>query len=167
MKKLLAFILIIITLSVGLNAQSGNQFRERVKTLKKVKMLEHLDLSTEKADQLILEFNSIEDRMEDANRLLKEAVKSLEAKIKESENDAEKAKLSADQLRELSNDVKQKTEALLNLQKQKMEEFEKILDDFEFAKFIIFEHKFREELEKRLSNRKRKSTREKRRRSEY
>jgi hypothetical protein len=143
MMRLLTALLIGSVMTIALSAQGNGKFRERVKTLKKVKMIEYLDLEESKADQLMTKFTSLEGQMEDATEKLRDATKTLEEAV---DND-----ISGSRLRDLSMDVKQKTENLLNLQITKLEEIDKILDDDEFARFLVFEKNFRDELKERIA----------------
>lgn len=143
MNRLIITLLFGSIMTMSLVAQDNGSFRQRVKTLKKVKLVEYLDLEEDKADQLMLKFNSLEGQMEEATEELGEALEALESAVEEN--------LSDDKLRSLNQDVKMKTENLLNIQKTKMDEIEKLLTTEEFAKFLVFEKNFREELRERIS----------------
>ncbi len=150
MKTITALLIVFIgLLTVDMNAQPNSGFQERVRNLKKVKLLEYLDLEEDKADKLIVKFNSLEGQLENAQEELRESVSELEKAIEDEESEA--------RIKGLSQNVKLQSEAMIDLQKVKMDEIENILDDTEFAKYLVFEHNFRKELRQRLTkaNRKR------------
>jgi len=144
-----AFILItaftfalMLSQNTFLNAQNRNapnkslKTKERMDAIKKMKLIEVLELNDEKAEKFLLKYNSYEKRIEENRRKMRAAVRELE-----------------DAIAKNSNDITAKTNQLLTLQEEfnrlnleKLRGMKSELTDIEYAKFVNFENKFVREL---------------------
>lgn len=118
---------------------------ERLNTIKKVKLIEFMELEESKSSKLLAIF----DQYDKKEIELHEELKKL-------------SKLIADSYEDYSNeDYKKVNNSLINLHKQigdlkvdKSNEIRKLLTEKEFTKLSLFEYKFVKELRKRLIKRK-------------
>ena len=118
--------------------------RERLEQLKKIKLLEILDLKEEQADKFLVKYSAGEKTIADLR---------------------EKMMKNSDDLREAlaqksSSDIKSKTEEHLkimeSMQNAILENNKAIratLDDTQFAKYLLFEDQFMHKLQKAIMNR--------------
>ena len=119
----------------------GNKMRERVRTMKKIKLIEVLDLSEDKLDKFIVKYSVAEKKMEKQMKDFDIVEKKLRLAIKD-ENE-----------KEISEYILKFQESRKKIQKadaEKINMARELLSDVEFAKFLIFEKVFRKELSKRL-----------------
>lgn len=136
MKKYI-FLIVIISFSTSLYSQAPRKIMERIQTIKKVKLLEELDLEENKADKLLLKYNSFEDKFTEKIQEFDEIEKQLEEAISDN-NQTEIKELTAKFLK-IKDD-------LMSISSQKDSAIQEILNDKEFAKYIIFEKRFKKEL---------------------
>jgi len=120
--------------------------KERFITMKKVKLLEVLNLTEERSNSFLSAYNPAENKIFDISRKLDQA---------------------SDELRELlagqntkASELKQRTENILKLQDEmnsahndKLKAIKNILNEEEFAKYLLFERHFQAEVRKHLMGR--------------
>ncbi len=120
--------------------------KERFITMKKVRLLEILNLTEEKSNRFLSAYNISENKIFDLSRNLDQAT---------------------DDLRELlagqnvkASELKQRTDNILKLQEElnaahseKIKSVKSILNEEEFAKYILFERHFQAEVRKHLMGR--------------
>lgn len=131
------FISIMILATNVLLAQSkAPRSKERMDMIKKMKMLDAIELDEAKSEKFLLKYNSHEKEIEEIHKQLHEAKKEL--------NDAIKNK---------SKDIASKTNSVITLHEKmdeasmkKIKEMKSVLTDIEYAKYVDFEHKFMHEL---------------------
>ena len=118
-----------------------DKMRERVRTMKKIKLIEVLDLSEDKLDKFIVKYSIVEKNIEKQMKDLDIFEEKLRLAVKE-ENE-----------KEISEYILKFQESRKKIQKANAEKINmsrELLSDVEFAKFLIFEKVFRKELSKRL-----------------
>ncbi len=152
MKKLynsiiVLFLMIAFTSSYAF-AQPVNSEKatQRIMAMKKVKLLEILNLSEDKADKFLVKYNASENKVMSLSEQIDNATNELRQVL-----DAKTAKVS---------EIKQKTDAILKLQDElysamteKVKGMQSILSEEEFAKYILFERKFSDELRRHIMER--------------
>ena len=117
-------------------AQPGHRTMERINLIKKIKMLEELQLD----DATWKKFNDVhnewEKKLQKQREKMKEAMDELNKAVKDNKSES---------------DIKTKSENFMKVMKETMDMEQKrlnaikaVLSDVEFAKFLVFEHKFRE-----------------------
>jgi len=114
---------------------------ERINTYKKIKLLEILDLKEGQSDKFLIVYSKYDKIERKLQEEVREATDDLEKAIR-GENEGEVKKL----LKEL---VDKKKELLDNML-ERHEEFKKMLTEIQFAKYIVFNEKFKHELGRRL-----------------
>lgn len=145
----LIFILILSTcFTFNIYAQDPGHIGERVKTLKKIKLLEVLNMDEASSEKFLIKFttweNKIDEKMEENLKLSED----LENAIQSKKNNPEIVKLSNDLLK-IQNDI-------FTINQDKQKDLKTMLNDVQFAKYLVFETKFRRELMKRLNKMKKK-----------
>jgi len=110
--------------------------KERMDMVKKMKMIEAMELNETKSEKFLVKFNSYSKQLDEKRKQQQELVDKL--------NDAVKNN---------SKELSSLTEQLLNLQNEiskinynKFQELRGILSEIEFAKYLIFENKFMREV---------------------
>ena len=137
----IAIIIPNIAMSNGPDRKAKPELREKIKTIKKIKLLEVLELSGEEADKVLVKFTDYENKINDLTKKMDECTNELqEAVIEEKSKDIEKA-----------------TDEFLKTQKElddaineRISGMKKVLTPDQFAKYLVFERKFQEELRRRI-----------------
>ena len=140
-----SFLSLFLILSNDLDAQPGKRMKERIKTMKKLKMLEVLELTEEEELEFIVEYNKFENQLEEAMDNFNEAERSL-FKALQSENEKE-IKAKTEEFVSARTKIKEIDEAKMKFAKTK-------LNPKNYAKFLIFEKRFKQRLAKHLIKRK-------------
>lgn len=114
--------------------------KERIEQLKKIKLLDILQLSEERSTKFLSKYNEMDRQTEEKKLEMEHEMKILEVKIKSNAPEEE---------------IKAQTEKALKAYKayheslkNKMDEMKSMLTDIEFAKFLVFESQFHEEVRK-------------------
>lgn len=141
MRHLIKIILLVACFSsLALLADNSNMM-ERIKTLKKIKMIDYLDLPEEKAEKFLVKYNSYQNKIDDKTKELDNAALELEKLIADGKTAEFKA--NVDKIERLQNEINQlNTEMNTNLKT--------MLSEKEYAKLVVFERKFPIELRKNL-----------------
>lgn len=144
-----------ILISIFLQAIAFSQpmkMRERLLTVKKVKMVEFMKLPEEKTNKLLITVTKYEDKLINLNEQLRGLNKQLEDEIKD---------MSLEDIKKINNKIGDTKSQITALKNEKFEEVRKLLDEKEFAKYQVFEYKFAVALKKhiidRVKNRKNKN----------
>ncbi len=146
--KNLAYSIILLLLASTIAFSQPMKMHERMLTIKKVKLLEYMDLNETKSDKILVIVTKYENELRDLN----EKIKSLSQKLSD---DIEK--LTENDLKKRNDELYNNLEKIADIHKNKLNEARSNLNEKEFAKFQIFELKFAHELRKHLfENRKKK-----------
>lgn len=140
MKTLICSIILLISFSTN-GISQPLKMHERMLTIKKVKLLEYMELDQNKADKLLVIVTKYENNIREIN----EKIKSLGKKLGDDID-----KLSDKELKKRNDELFNQLEQITNIQKNKLIEARALLTEKEFAKFQIFELKFAHELRKYL-----------------
>lgn len=114
---------------------------EKIETVKKVKLLEVLELPEADAEKVLIKYNSYENKIKEMTKKIDEAIDKLNEAVRE-EDYKNIDKLNDDFLRQ-----KKELDAALD---EKMNGMKQILTKEQFAKYILFERKFQEELRRAI-----------------
>lgn len=150
MKHLICSIFVLIIFTTNIFSQPI-KMHERMLTIKKVKLLEYLDIDESKSDKLLILVTKYENNLRDVN----ENIKSLGKRLGE-----ELDNLSEKELKKRNDELYNQLEIISQIHKDKLSEARTILSEKEFAKFQIFELKFAHELRKYLFENRKKSNNE-------
>ena len=142
LKKVLLFAFMIAFTTINLSAQGmPPQAMERLQSLKKVKLLEVLDLNEAEADKFIIKYNELEKSINENLKALDRATDEIRKAVQD-EDYKNIDKLNADY-------IKANNELTKSIQ-FKIESMSKILSKENFAKYILFERRFQEEVQKQI-----------------
>ncbi len=140
--SLILFMLISVSES---NAQPEGRAKEKIKQIKKMKLLEVLKLSEEEADKFIVKYSSWENKLEDQ--------KDIVDKTSDDLMDALKDDASIDDIKKLTQKLLNEQEKFAAMNIDKMKAMKEILDDKNYAKYIVFEDRFFKELTEMMMRR--------------
>jgi uncharacterized protein YukE len=136
------------TMHTGKGQEKGEhngKFREKVDQIKKIKLLEILNLDEAKADKFLAVYTMWDNKVNEQRKALDELSDKMRDALKSNASKDDIAKMNKDfvnQWKEFQNTVNEKSKAVSN-----------ILSETEYAKYLIFEHEFPKEIQKILMNR--------------
>lgn len=141
------FTLILFTFLSATTAysQPPEKARERVKQMKKMKLLDILNLSEEEGDKFIVKYSSWENKVEDQRVAVDKVSDELLNAIKDDASNEDLQKMSQKLLAE--------QEKFFALQIDKLKAMKEILDDKKYAKYLVFEDRFIKELTQMMMKR--------------
>ncbi|MCX7880315.1 MAG: hypothetical protein N2517_06615 [Ignavibacteria bacterium] len=140
-----ALILVVFAFILALQeafAQPAIRARERVSEFKKLKLLDILELDEKTSEKFLAKYNAQEKVVKEKHEKLQENMLDLEYLLRKKASKDEIAK----QTQKVLDAQKDFANAMFDLQK----EIRGILDDIQFAKFILFENRFRTELQRMI-----------------
>ena len=142
MKKLV-FSFLILTLAMNLVAQP-KRAKERISTLKKVKLLEVLDLDESTSEKVLLKYNAWENKIEDQMKKIDEVEEELVKAIK---------KGNKEDIKNILSKFEKERDKIVQIAMERDKDMKSILTDEQYAKYLIFEKRFRRELGEQLMKR--------------
>lgn len=148
-KYSLVSLIVSLLLFSPLNAQPNARMKERIRTMKKIRLMDFLDLDEERELKFLVKYNSIEDKLENAISDLDDIEEQLMKAIKNEDES---------KIKTLTSKFIEAKKAILMIDEERMKLGREMLDDIEFAKFVVFEKRFREELTKHILRRKKKAS---------
>lgn len=114
--------------------------RERVQTLKKVKLVEILNLNESEADKFLAKYSGYENKVMEKHQAIQNAMRELNQSLKGDKSG----------LRQKSDNVLKLQEEMQALQLEKERAMRSSLNDEQFAKYLLFERNFARELKMRM-----------------
>lgn len=152
--KTIIIIFIALYLLIDSNAfsQPNPKAIEQLKQFKKIKLLEILDLDEATAEKFLVKYNANEKKVEEKKKLLDDAVQDLENSLK---NVASK-----DEISKKTERVLQVTQEFQKAIDESLQSMKSILNEVQYAKYIIFEQRFRGEVQKAIIERMKKRGRD-------
>ena len=120
--------------------------KERISMLKKIKLIEILDMEEKESDKLIVKYSAWEDKIEEQMKNFDEAEENLRKAIKSDKLDEIK--------KQSDNFIKTRTN-IMKIAEDRDKDMKTILSDIQFAKYLIFEKKFRKELGEQIMKKRR------------
>ena len=139
---ILLFMLIPVTV---LDAKPRGKPKERIKQIKKMKLLEILKLDEAEADKFLVKYSSWENKIEDQKDIIDNTSDDL--------FDAIKGDASIEDIKKLSQKLLAEQEKFSNMQIEKLKAMKEILDDKNYAKYLVFEDRFFKELSEMMMKR--------------
>ncbi len=124
------------------HARPPHKARERICQMKKMKLLEVLDLKEEKADKFIVKYSSWENKLEDQRENIEKASKKLMEGLDEGASESK--------IEELSENLLKEQREFFELHIKKVKDFENLLSPEKYAKLLVFENRFPKELGRML-----------------
>ncbi len=145
LSKILVFLFIsIISFQSGaeLLAQPGPKALKRIQQVKKMKMLDELNLDDKVADKFLIKYGAWEDKMNEKKEAIDIARKELDLAVQKKEDKS--------LLTQKSNKF---LEAMADMGKTHLEknnDMRNVLNEEQYAKFLIFEDRFMHDLQKTM-----------------
>jgi hypothetical protein len=124
------------------NAQPAKKAKERIKQLKLVKLLDILNLDDKTSDKFISKYNALDKAVENIKDEIEIATDELELSIRKNE--------SKDEINKKSEKLIKLDDKLGDAILEKFKELKTLLNDSQYAKLILFEHKFPKEFQRIL-----------------
>jgi len=122
------------------------RFHEKMLNVKKMRMIELLDLSEEKADKFIVKYGAAEKRIMEAGKMVDSVTKELRDLMKKDKASESEIKAKTDKFLQYQDEMNKAITA-------KFTSIRSVLSEQEFAKFIIAETRFQEEMRQMLIDR--------------
>jgi len=145
-RNLIVGLMLILMLPVAdVIAQPKGKPKERIKQIKKMKLLEILKLSEEESDKFLVKYTAWENKLEDQKEIVDKTSEELFEALKD---DA-----SIEDIKKLSQKLLGEQEKFGNMQIEKMKAMKDILDDKNYAKYLVFEDRFFKELSEMMMKR--------------
>lgn len=131
--------------SQGFDLEDRPKAKERIEQLKKIRLIDILDLDENSAEKFFARYKQYQKKVEESLSNLREAVADLENSVRSKTNKdyTRKADLVIDKQAELANAISEKLRAMKS-----------ILTEEQYAKFIVFESNFAAQLQKMIMERK-------------
>jgi hypothetical protein len=139
-QTLLIFLILIGIFSLTINNISFAKKRnmERLKTMKKVRLLEYLDLNPAKSDKFLVKFNEYEQKHENISMEIRSNIDELRVVLEENPSkNTSIIKDNVSKLNKLHNDM-------MKLSQDEDNDMKTLLDEVEYAKYIVFKMGFRD-----------------------
>ena len=152
---LLITALFLSFLTQNIFAQPPKRAMERIEQVKKIKLLDLLELDEGAAEKFLIKYNAAEKVINEKKEALDQATDKLQSKIIEN--------APKDELNKLSEQVINMQNELHNAYLEKIKAMKSILDEKRFATFLVFESNFIKELRKNIFERMNKKHQEGRR----
>jgi len=133
-KIFLIALLFVFAFASLVNAQGkAIKTKERIDMIKKMKLIDILELDDDKAEKFLLKYNSYDKKIEENRKKIRTTTNELESAITKNNSNEIVAK---------TNDLLKLQEELNKLTLEKLRGMKSVLSDVEYAKFVNFENKF-------------------------
>lgn len=142
---IIGILLLLAVPSLETEAQQPKKPKERIKQIKKMKLLEVLKLSEEESDKFLVKYTSWENKLEEQKEIID--------KISDELFEALKANSSIEEIKKLSQKLLVEQEKFSNMNIEKLKAMKEILDDKNYAKYLVFEDRFFKELSEMMMRR--------------
>lgn len=120
--------------------------KQRIMTMKKIKVLEILNLSEEKSDKFLSKYNAGENKIMSISEKIDQATCYLHQTL-----DAKSAKAS--ELKQRTDEIIKLQDELHNAMSERTKGIQSVLNEEEFAKYMLFERRFNDELRRHIMER--------------
>lgn len=165
---LLAIVFVVLVLlSLSARAQDWNddedepravRIRERINQLKKARLIETLNFDETTAEKFFVRYNQAQRNIDSAQQALKETLKQLQRAVRQQKKS---------RIKELTDESLKRHADLQNAIAAMLTDMRPLLDETQYAKFILFEARFQEEVRRRLMEIKRRGRKQQDRREEH
>ncbi len=150
--NLVWLILLTFTLPIFIVAQPPERDRmgepmspQKLAEFKKLKLLEVLDLDEKTSEKFLAKYNATEKVIQEQHKNVEDAILDLEYMIRK--------KVGKDELAKQSQKVMDAQKNLVNALMEQQKEIKTVLNEEQFAKFLVFENRFRKELQRFIIDR--------------
>lgn len=126
-------------------SQPAFRAKERIAEFKKMKLLEILDLDEKTSEKFLSKYNSAEKAIREKQEKLDEAILDLEYLIRKNS--------SKDEISKQTQKVLDLQKELANTMFEQQKELKSVLNEVQFARYVVFENRFRERLQKAIIDR--------------
>lgn len=126
-------------------AQPAFRAKERIAEFLKMKLLEFLDLDEETSNKFLPKYSQSEKIIGEKHQKLQDAVLDLEYLLRK--------KAKKEDIQKQTQAVMEAQQDLTNAMFEQQKEIKSVLNDEQFAKFLVFINRFREEIQKFLIKR--------------
>ncbi|MCX7908682.1 MAG: hypothetical protein N2560_04105 [Ignavibacteria bacterium] len=144
-KSAVVVLFAIVCVASNVFSQPAFRAKERIAEFKKMKLLEVLDLDEKTAEKFLIKYTSIEKIVREKQEKLEEAILDLEYLLRK--------KASKDEISKQSQKVMDLQRDFLNTLLEQQKEIKSILSEEQFAKYLVFENRFRERLQQAIIER--------------
>ncbi len=141
----LGLILLLVFAISNLYSQPAFRAKERLGEFKKLKLLEILDLDEATSTKFLSKYNAAEKIIQEKHKVLQDAILDLEYLIRK--------KASKDEIAKQSQKVMDAQKDLSNTMFEQQKEIKSVLNEEQFARYLIFENRFRERLQQAIIER--------------
>lgn len=155
---LVMFLVVVVGAFHGVSAQPGDgapkreKMRQRIEDLRKVKLLDILDLKGDQVERFFAVYNRHQDRFHEQQMKIDAAARDLQGAIGRGASDAELGEKTL-ALRNLIRDLEKTIES-------RFDELKPILSTKQYAQYVVFEARFRDELQRMIMDRMKKMRRD-------
>ena len=143
--KTIAFTTLILLISGTfsyINAQPPRKALERIAQIKKSKLIEILNLSEENSNKFLSKYTAWEKKILEQKKAVDETSADLEASLRKGDG--------KDELIQKSQKLLDAQQNLQNMNTDKLKAMREVLNDVEYAKFLVFEDRFPKELQRMI-----------------
>lgn len=137
--------LTLLLTSALISQPPDNKAKERVKQIKKIKLLEILELDEPSSEKFLAKYTVWEKKIEDKMVNLDNAIEDLHSSLRKND--------SKDVITNLTNKATLAQKDMMNILFDAQNDFKSILNETQFAKLVVFEHKFKDEMQKIIMDR--------------
>jgi multidrug resistance efflux pump len=131
--------------AAGKSRQGQEGGKSKIEQLKKLKLIEKLDLDDATAEKFFMRYNGSQKKVEESRKALDDATNEL---------DKAKAGGNTEKIKQLTEQMLQKHKQLQEATNEMLKSIRIVLNDKQYAEFLVFEAKFPEILRKSLQDRK-------------
>ena len=117
--------------------------KQQINQLKKLKLLEDLDLDEATAEKFLVRYTAEQKKVEDARKALDDAMRDLDKASHSSTQNAE-------QVKQLTENALKKHSTLQTTTTDMLQGLRSLLSEQQYGKFMVFESKFQEQVRKAL-----------------
>ncbi|MBF0487675.1 MAG: hypothetical protein HQK98_05885 [Nitrospirae bacterium] len=114
----------------GVKSKEMSEFRQKIKALKKKKIVEALALNKDTADKVLSVIDKYDSKIHESMRSMRDDIKSLKKAVAENKDDAAK--------RAIIDKITQSRKDLISLKQAEMDELKGILSVDQQARYILF-----------------------------
>lgn len=134
----LLFVTICFSYAQDNQSAASNKAIERIQQIRKVKLIEVLDLDDNTADKFFLKDHQNSKKIDN----IRQEIDNLSAELEKSLREGQQA-----DIRKKSDQMFTKMTEFMNLNIDRLKTAKQLLPEEKFAKFMVFETKFRREIE--------------------
>jgi hypothetical protein len=122
------------------NAQPALNAQQRIVQFKKLKLIETLALDEQTSDRFLTKYSSADKKLEDARKALHGSLRDLDEAVKRKSN----------RIKELTDESLKRQAEVQSATNEMIQSMRTVLDEERFAKYLVFEAQFTEQMRKAL-----------------